>query len=56
MVELVRWFEWLKDEVIGHGHDVNFGGDSVDVLFHAQHMLGDHIVTMNPPPQCAATL
>ena len=56
MAELLKSFEWLKDEVIGRGHDVSFVGDAADVLFHAQHMLGDRLVTMTPPPHCAASL
>ena len=56
MAEMVKSFDWLKDEVISRGHDVSFAGDTVDVLFHAQHMLGDHLVKMTPSPDLAATL
>ena len=54
MSELVKSFDWLKDEVISRGHDVSFVGDTVDVLFHAQHMLGDRLVKMTPSPDIAA--
>ena len=56
MVEMVKAFEWLKDEVINHDHDVCFVGDTVDILFHAQHMLSDRLVKMTPPPHLAAAL
>jgi len=56
MAELVKSFEWLKYEVINHDHDVSFAGDTVDVLFHAQRMLGDRLVKMTPAPVTAALL
>ena len=56
MVEMVKAFEWLKEDVINHNHDVCFAGDTVDVLFHAQHMLNDRLVTMSPSPDLAAML
>jgi len=56
MAELEKAFEWLKNEVIHHDHDVSFAGSTVDVLFHAQHMLGDHLVKMTPAPNSAALL
>ena len=56
MAELVKAFEWLKDEVISHDHDVSFAGDTTDVLFHAQQMLGNHLVKMTPSPDLAAVL
>ena len=56
MTELVKSFDWLKDEVVSHGHDVSFAGDTIDVLFHAQNMLSDHLVRMTPSPDRAATL
>jgi len=56
VAELVKAFEWLKDEVISHDHDVSFAGDTIDVLFHAQQMLGDHLVKMTPSPDLAAVL
>jgi len=56
MVEMVKAFEWLKDEVINHDHDVSFDGDTVDVVFHAQHMLSDQLVKMTPSPDVAAAL
>ena len=56
MAEMVTAFDWLKDEVISHDHDVSFVGDTIDVLFHAQHMLTDRLVTMTPSPDMAAML
>jgi len=56
VAEIAKAFEWLKDEVISRGHDVSFAGDTADVLFHAQNMLGDHLVKMTPSPDTAATL
>jgi len=54
MAEMVKAFEWLKDEVISNDHDVGFAGNTVDVVFHAQHMLGDRLVKMTPAPDVAA--
>jgi len=56
MVEMVKAFEWLQDEVNSHDHDVSFAGETVDVLFHAQQMLGDNLVGMTPSPDVAAML
>lgn len=56
MGEMVKAFDWLKDEVLNHDHCVSFIGDTVDVLFHAQHMLGDRLVSMIPLPDVAASL
>ena len=56
MAEMMKAFDGLKEEVVSHGHDVNFAGDTVDVLFHAQHMLSDRLVKMTPSPDVAATL
>ena len=56
VAEMVKAFERLKDEVISHDHDVSFAGDSTDIVFHAQRMLCDHLVKMNPEPDTAALL
>jgi len=56
MAEMVKAFEWLKDEVVNHDHDVSFAGDTVDVLFHAHHMLSERLVEMTPSSDVAATL
>jgi len=53
---MVKAFHWLKDEIINHNHDIGFDGETVDVLFHAQQMLSNRLVTMNPSPDLAATL
>ena len=56
MGELVFEFELLREEVLSREHDVGFSGETIDILLHAQQMLGSHLVAMTTDPDTAAQL
>jgi len=54
--ELVVEFELLREEVLSREHDVGFSGETIDILLHAQQMLGSHLVAMTTDPDTATQL
>jgi glycerol-3-phosphate O-acyltransferase 1/2 len=54
--ELVVEFDRLKEEILCRERDVGFAGATIDVVFHAQQMLGDRLVRVIPTSDVAVLL
>ncbi|XP_014672916.1 PREDICTED: glycerol-3-phosphate acyltransferase 1, mitochondrial-like isoform X2 [Priapulus caudatus] len=55
MKELVRSFDWVKEEVLFLDRDLGFSGETTAVIAHALSILDNHLVNKASSVQCEQT-